>query len=198
MNRIGLIEVVSQFVGRLLKDELDSKLYFHSQNHTLNVVNAVIEIAERTNLSAEELLIVEVAAWFHDVGYTTQYKGHEKISIKIAKQFLKELKMDRAFVNKVVSCISATTYPQSPKNKIEMVICDADFYHLSREDYNEFENALRLEWEKLLNVVYQDKEWNLMNLEMLTSHEYFTIYGKEKLQPLKDKNIQKLLRKMQG
>lgn len=198
MDSVGLIEAVAQFVGKLLKEELDSKLYFHNQNHTMNVVNAVRKIGENTNLTAEELLIVEVAAWFHDVGYIKQYKGHEQVSIKIAQQFLKELRMDSAFINNVVSCISATEYPQSPKNKMEMVLCDADFYHLAQQDYNKFESALRLEWEELLNIVYQEQEWNQMNLRMLMSHDYFTIYGKEKLQPLKDNNIQKLLKKWHG
>jgi uncharacterized protein len=196
MDRVGLIDAVVQFVGKLLKEELDSKLYFHDQNHTINVVNAVIEIGEKTNLLAEELLIVEVAAWFHDVGYIKQYKEHEKVSIRIAQQFLKELRMNNAFIDNVASCISATEYPQSPKNKMEMVLCDADFYHLAQQDYYKFERALRLEWEKSLNIVYQEQEWNQMNLNMLTSHKYFTAYGREKLQPLKDKNIQKLLQKM--
>lgn len=196
MDKSGLIEIVAKFVKKLLKDELDPHLYFHNENHTRYVVDAVLEIGKNTDLTEEELIVVQIAAWFHDVGYTKKYKGHEEVSIIIAQQFLKELKIDLVFINSVVSCIAATAYPQAPKNKMEMVICDADFYHLARQDYNKFESALRLEWEEFLHIVYQDQEWNQMNLNMLTSHTYCTAYGKEKLQILKAINIRKLLKKI--
>jgi hypothetical protein len=73
-----------------------------------------------------------------------------------------------------------------------MVLCDADFYHFSRPDYSKFEKSLRKEWETCLNLFYTDEQWNALNLEMLTTHEYFTAYGRTVLQQRKQENINKL------
>lgn len=75
---------------------------------------------------------------------------------------------------------------------MEVVLCDADFYHLSRAHYTKFEKSLRKERETCLNLYYTNEPWNALNLEMLTTHEYFTTYGKTVLQDGKAKNIAKL------
>jgi len=64
-------------------------------------------------------------------------------------------------------------------------LCDADFYHFSRANYPAFEASLRREWKICLNVHYTDEQWNALNLDMLTNHEYFTGYGKTILQQRK-------------
>ena len=44
-------------------------LVFHNLEHTENVVRKVNEIAGHYNLSEEDMMIVYIAAWFHDTGY---------------------------------------------------------------------------------------------------------------------------------
>ena len=178
----------------LFSDRLSPQLCFHNAYHTGNVVIDAQEIGLNAGISSDELDLVSIAAWFHDTGYTKGYVGHEQLSVAIARDFLMEHGLDANQIEKVTSCILATTFPQRPKNTFEMVLCDADFYHFSRLDYPKFEKSLRKEWATCLNLHYTDEQWNSLNLEMLTSHKYFTNFGKTVLQERKQKNIDWLKR----
>ena len=47
----------------------DSRLIYHNLIHTMQVLQASQEIAGALRLLPSELEVVELAAWFHDVGY---------------------------------------------------------------------------------------------------------------------------------
>ena len=192
MDLKSLVELSSKFVTALFADELSVQLSFHSAYHTGNVVIAAQEIGIKVGLSPEELNLVTIAAWFHDTGYTKGYAGHEQLSVNIARDFLADNGLNAQHIEKITSCILATTFPQRPTNALEMVLCDADFYHFSRANYPKFEASLRREWQTCLNMHYTDEQWNAINLEMLTKHKYFTVYSKTVLQTRKQKNIDNL------
>jgi predicted metal-dependent HD superfamily phosphohydrolase len=92
----------------------------------------------------------------------------------------------------VLSCIDATHYPQVPHSIESQVLCDADFFHLTRPDYKKYEEGLREEFKIFLNKEYTDAEWKEINCAMLCSHQYFTEYGKNVLQKLKEINLKSL------
>lgn len=175
-----------------MKEKLNPKLYFHNELHTAYVVTAAQEIGSNSGLNVEEMEIVMLAAWFHDTGYTEAYKDHELISIEIATQFLANLGIASEKIADVRSCILATRYPQKPVNLMEMVICDADFYHFSSDRYIDFASALKKEWEETIGLTYTQHQWDSINLEMLQFHHYFTPYSKVNLQSKKEENIKKL------
>lgn len=192
MDLKSLVELSSKFVNSLFADELSLQLSFHSTYHTQNVVIAAQEIGVNVGLSPEELDLVAIAAWFHDTGYTKGYIGHEQTSVNIARDFLTDSGLDALRIDRITSGILATIFPQHPNNKLEMVLCDADLYHFSKTNYPKLEVSLRREWEICLNLYYTDEQWNSLNLDMLTTHEYFTVYGKTILQQSKQKNIDQL------
>lgn len=194
MDSKQLINSIQRYVTSLLKKNLTPHHYFHDISHTNNVVAAAVEIGTACNLNHEEMITVVVAAWFHDTGYTEAYNGHEAISAAISTSYLKSIKINTAFLMKVKNCILSTRIPQQPLTLIEKVICDADFYHLSKSDYHIYAQALRKEWENCLNLNYTDQQWNALNLEMLSTHVYFTDYGKVVLQKRKQENIDHLLK----
>lgn len=192
MDFKDLIIAVSQFVTKLLKEKLSPQLYFHNELHTSYVVAAAQEIGSQSGLTEEGMEIVMLAAWFHDTGYTEAYKDHELISIEIATQFLAYLGIASEKIADVRSCILATRYPQKPVNLMEMVICDADFYHFSSERYTDFAAVLKKECEETIGLTYTQDQWDSINLEMLQFHQYFTTYAQANLQPKKEENIKKL------
>ena len=183
---------VQEFTIDFLERKLPADLYFHCFSHTLEVVEAALEIGTQSGLTPEEIDTVCIAAWFHDVGYCHTYRNHEAESAVIARYFLHKTGLAADKINCIISCITATTYPQQPVSLLEQVICDADFYHFSRNDYRAHEQALRKEWELHLNLFYTDREWNTINLKMLSCHHYFTDYGQKVLQLRKEENIKKL------
>lgn len=184
-----LLSEISAYVTFLLKDTLPPTLYFHNMQHTLDVVNGTREIGLKSGLSPNEMVIAEAAAWLHDTGYLHKYQGHEEESIRIAAVFLagREISVDE--LSLLVGCIKATKYPQQPKSLLEQVVCDADFYHFTLPDYPLKANSLRKEWEHYLHKDYSNSAWNTENCNILSTHIYFTNYGKTVLQALKAQNL---------
>ena len=175
-------------VSRLLTSELPSGLAFHNLIHTMDVVAAVKEIGLHCKLNEEEKEIVNLAAWFHDCGFTITYTGHEIASQHLAAVFLQRISYPKDKLEQVLACIAATELPQQPSNIMEKVICDADFHHLASEDFVDTQWRLREE----CKVVYREfskSEWMQQNIELLESHRYFTTYGRKKLEKRKRMNL---------
>jgi hypothetical protein len=88
--------------------------------------------------------------------------------------------------------------PQSPVNLIEKILCDADLYHLSTEDFKARNSLLKQERESLLGHKIDKKEWRRGNIHFLENHRYFTDYGHERLEPKKQENLALLCKKKRG
>ncbi len=185
----NLLQSVRDYVILFLTENLSQQLTFHNITHTYEVVSAVREIARENMLSDEDFYALEISAWFHDCGYAFTYKGHEEESKRIAKNFLENSNCETSFIDKVLKCIDSTKYPQNPVSDIEKIICDADMFHLTRTNYNQYEKALRLEFEKFLGLTFTDEEWQMKNHIFLQHQHYFTLYGQDVLEKFKDVNI---------
>lgn len=190
MIKESIVEAVSSYVILFLSENLSENLSFHSIGHTYDVVGATREIGAQSNLSEEEMLVLQVSAWFHDCGYVNTYIGHEEESKKIAKNFLENFGCEGSFINDVLGCIDSTKYPSKPLSLLEKVVCDADMYHLTRPNYPKYEKALRQEFEKYLGLIYTDEEWMKKNCSFFKAHEYYTDYGQKVLSKFKEVNIQ--------
>ena len=62
-----LIEA-EQFALERLKSDNPDHLVYHSVAHTQDVVASALEIANEQNLDESNKEILELAAWFHDLG----------------------------------------------------------------------------------------------------------------------------------
>ena len=180
---------VARFATKLLKTALPSHLLFHNYQHTWEVVQAAHEIGKNSGLEEDKLEILMIAAWFHDIGHTVQYKGHEEASKKIAKEYLQKINYPASKIQQVLDCIDATQMPQNPRDIMEKVMCDADLYHFTLPTYSDKKELLRKEWELVFNKIYSDKAWNEMNLDFLKMHRYCSSYGETVLSSRKAKNI---------
>ena len=190
-----LLIQVRQYVVNIFNTKVNGAFIFHNLDHTKDVVKGCELLADYYQISSEDRVPLIVAAWFHDTGYSGgTAKDHEYLSAKIATEFL-EGKADKAFISKVTRCIDSTKVPQSPGSQIEMILCDADLFHLGTESFNDRNKLLRKEINKLSDKKISKKEWHKINLNFLHQHQYFTSYGKEKLEPVKQKFIQELEKK---
>jgi len=188
-----LVIAARNYVTELFNHETKQELVFHNIEHTEDVVEACSRIADSSNLSEEDRLVLILSAWFHDTGYLrSDAAGHEEESIRIATDFLTQQKADESIIQRVSSCIEATRMPQSPVNLIEKILCDADLYHLSTNDFQARSQLLKQEQEMLLHRKIDKKEWRKNNVAFLKNHNYFTEYGQQQLQPGKLNNLNAL------
>ena len=96
----------------------------------------------------------------------------------------------------IEGCIMATKMPQSPKNLMEEVICDADLHHLASTEYSDISERMHKEIEHMNGQEIDQASWNEMNYQFFKDHNYFTDYGQTKLQPVKEENL-KAIKKAQ-
>lgn len=202
-NNSQLLSEAQSFVSDLLTSKLSKTISFHTLQHTQEVVAAAEKIADHYQLPEEDRLPLILAAWFHDTGYTGGVaRDHESTSISIAMDFLTQRNVSEEIKKQVTGCINATRMPQNPTTTIERILCDADLYHLGTNDFNEKNRLLRKEFREFGGIDLSKKEWRKMNIDFLQSHNYFTTFGREKLQPakdihlleLRDKNHEKILK----
>ncbi|UZR92924.1 Pycsar system effector family protein [Chondrinema litorale] len=192
----SILESVESYVKHFLKERLPQNKEYHDSEHTMRVAQAAKEIGIAEGLTTEELEILQIAAWFHDTGHIETESGHEEISAKMAGKFLKEHAFPEQKIKKVKDAIRATKMPQSPKNKLEKVLCDADLSHLGSNEFFEVSASLRRELHSLREEDLSDEDWIKKDLEFLKQHEYFTEYGRTTYSERKKKNLKKLEKKL--
>jgi len=186
-----LKKVYSQ-VAELLSG-LPGSMQFHNTNHTRQVFLIATEIALHSKIDHQDILALQVAALFHDTGYLYDYIGHEEKSKLIAANFLLQEGCSEALINDVMDTIAATKVPQQPQNIIQQILCDADLAHLAEPNYEDLITGLRAEWQTHLQKHFTDDEWRVNNIAFMQQHRYFTPYGVNVLEPLKQQNLKKLI-----
>jgi len=193
---ISLVREAEIYVKDLLDKELSNDCLFHTINHTLEVVRNAEIIADYSNLCEECKDVLRIAALFHDVGYINSYENHEVESAAYASKFLTSNNVDESIVKQVVESILATKMPQNPVDEISMVLCDADLMNMTFDDYFEQIDLMRQEWEKTGRAKLSKQEAYKTSLDFFKAHRYHTEYGREILQPKKEKTELKIKSKL--
>ncbi|HEY0273179.1 MAG TPA: Pycsar system effector family protein [Chitinophaga sp.] len=192
-----IISAAKQFVTRQYAEHPHPTLVYHNLTHTQQVVKVAAQLAAHYHLSEEELMIVMVAAWFHDVGYLFgEGKGHEARSAEAAHTFLSGREVPENIQLQVAGCILATQIPQKPNNLLEQIVCDADLAHLGTKDFRERNKLLRHEISLTHNKDFTGEEWTASSIAFLESHTFHTAYANALLRPTKEENLQKLKEKL--
>lgn len=165
---------------------------YHNLTHVKNVVKNVKEISKNSNVSGEEIEIITLAAWFHDIGHIKIWKGHEELSAEFAKNYLNEKKYPEEKIARVINCILATKIPHKPNNLLEEIICDADIAHIGSDDFKNQSMLLKLEIEKRENKKISEVEWLEKNIDFIKQNKFFTHSAKSMFNTKKLSNLQKL------
>ena len=184
-----IVKKVYDYVSDILDHQLPKDCLFHSKAHTMDVLKNVELIGNYVGLSEVEMNILRVSALFHDVGYIRTFKGHERESALIAKNFLQNENIDEGIIKQVVSAIKATKVPQNPKDKLSEILCDADLMHLTYNNYFDQIEMMRMEWQFMGVAKMTINEFNLNSVKFFNSHHYHSLYGNEVLQKKKDKTL---------
>lgn len=185
------------FVTDLFEKHPDAKLLFHNLQHTETVVERTKEIAAHYNLSDNDMLVLYVAAWFHDSGhlYTPGFKNHEERSVEVMNKFMSGFNNEKELVSDIETCILSTKMPRNPATLLQEIICDADTYHLGTKDFKITNQNCHAEF-NLREKNVSDQQWDEGTLQMLNEHRFYTSYCKDLLDGKKKKNIKKIKNKL--
>lgn len=189
---MSIVAETEQFVADLLNEKLSDDFRYHNLQHTLSVRAACVSLAEKMDVSSEDQEVLELAALFHDTGFSEVYVGHEDKSKKIALTFLQKHDYPEEKLQKVLSCIDVTNPNARPENQLEKIIKDADLCNLAKPEYIDATQDLRHEWALFLNQTFSDRQWDKLNLNFLKDHQYYTLAAHELFDPQKTENIKNL------
>ncbi len=187
-----LIHNAKDFITALFENEVDEVYRYHNLAHTMQVLEEGHKIGMGCKLDEEDILVVCIAALFHDSGYHHDHLSHERKGMEIARRFLEKESVSGAFTDKVVSCIRATRVGVKPNHLLAQIVCDADLSYLGIDGFFDRIYLLRKEWEDTLNLCYNEVEWIETNLTFLKKHVYYTSFARNKYAAQKAHHMQRL------
>ena len=150
------------------------------------MVGAADELAQHYDLSERDVLVLRLAAWFHDTGYAEGWEGHEERSATLADAFLRGRDVaDPSLLGEVRTTIMATRMPQQPTSFLGELLADADLSHLGEESYWDRCGRVRQEFALTRAWIMSDQEWIDFELAFMLKHRYHTdaarrVYGERK------------------
>ena len=187
-----ILKQAEQYVASLFESDLKKNLVYHDIGHTRKVVDNVNEIASHYELPEKDIIILNLAAWFHDTGHLYESpSGHEMKSVELMKAWI-ESKDDYADLSdEVAKVIMATRIDSKPYNLKEQIIKDADTYHFGTKQFKDSDKLMRKEM-KLRGLDTMLMDWEKNTLSLLEHHHFYTTYAKSHLEQRKQKNMGKL------
>jgi len=189
----NILEHTEKTVIELYESRTGPELLYHNLVHTREVVEASQIMRAFYKLPAEEDKALQIAAWWHDVGYLFgPPEGHEERSARMAREFLTGYNTDESLIRKVEYCIMATRMPQKPNGLMEEIICDADLFHLGSSAFKQNSKMLRKEIELISGSPMKGSDWRFATINLLERHHYFTGFAQERLNEGKRKNLEEL------
>lgn len=186
MTRFQQLEEV---ILEKLEKELSTRLTYHNVEHTKDVIQASAHLADCEGIGAAEKELLLTAALFHDSGYLEARVGHEALSCDVARDYLPRYGFNAREIEEICGMIMATRLPQSPKTRLEEILCDADLDYLGRVDF--FVLSLKLFAEmKHWGVVSDELAWDRQQVEFIGGHRYFTAAANRLRQPQKEAYVE--------
>jgi uncharacterized protein len=181
-------EKVKKFILDKLKKELTKNLTYHSLGHIKDVFSAAENLAKLERVEGEDLTLLLTAVLFHDSGFLISQKEHERLSCEIAMKYLPDFGYTPEQLERIGGMIMATQIPQTPHNKLEKIICDADLDYLGRDDFFTIGNKLFDEL-CMYGIIDNENEWNKLQVRFLEKHHYFTDAAKKLRKAKKAENL---------
>lgn len=194
-----LLQQSSEFCEKLMTEKLDESVFrYHNLTHVKEMMSVATWLAESYQLPKEEQVNIELACWFHDVGYAEGAEGHEGRGVEIMKSFMAERDVPEDRVAHISDLIMATEKSYSADTLSEKIMKDADCFHVGRKQFWEKTALLKAEIEQVQNVKLSEKDWFNENLKFLHKHNFLTPVAQTKYNNRKRKNILKLQKRLKN
>ncbi len=179
-------------VTQMVFNNLPQTLSYHNINHTKQVVNFALQLAEKAQLTERETNMLYAAAVLHDTGYGKKYTANEGVGAILAAKILPEYGFFKYEIEQIKNMILATNLVIIPQNKLEMLMSDADMGYLGGDDFLTWSNKLFTEWKTMGLYSDSPENWLLSQIDFLSKHEYFTPEAIALFEAGKQKNINQL------
>ena len=96
-----LLSATEAYAKDVLLNHLPKEYGYHTIDHTVQVVEAAEKIGLETGLDENQVMLIKMAAWLHDLGYVNKYEGHEEEGIKMAEAFLQSVEAEPTLIKRI-------------------------------------------------------------------------------------------------
>lgn len=182
-------KTIYEKVMRDLENWVPDHFTYHNAAHTKYVLEQAEVIAAQENVTGRDLLLVKMAALYHDIGFLDGRHNHEALGCKIATRDLENSFLTPAEVKKVCAMVKATQIPQKPNDLLEKIVADADLEYLGTNNFKKFGRRLYRElhhFDPALNF----RKWDEIQIDFLSNHTYHTNFCKQYREPVKQQNLE--------
>ncbi|MEM9835513.1 MAG: HD domain-containing protein [Bacteroidota bacterium] len=177
-----------------LRDDLPRNLFYHSVDHTLDVLDRVESLGRSEGVGESDLVLLRVAACYHDAGFLINNRDHERLGCKIVRTELPKYDFSPLHIETICGMIRATKVPQSPRNHLQEIICDAELDYLGRPDFYVIGERLYREL-KAFRILDSVESWNQLQIKFLRGHRYWTKTNIRERKPGKDAHLAELVKR---
>jgi len=180
-------------VYKFAKDfmEINTNNPYHNFKHAKEVASFVKILVESEKVSNHEKFLLVTAAYLHDIVFVPRNKNNEEESAKVAGEFLSKIGYSFKETSIVKDLILATKISTPPKNKLEMILCDADIENLGSDKFFDKEKYVMEEFGQ-----EHGPEWDQIQLDFLEASKYYTKTAQKLRAEGLKKNIEKIKERM--
>ena len=192
ISRIKRDPVIAN-VHALLASQLDTSLKYHTKEHSDDVTNMAIALGASDQLDAHSLLLLGIAAAYHDAGFIEHRNDHEIVSAKLAERAMEAdgrfSKEDITLTRQMI--LDTKLQPDGPSHKVRSRLSswliDADLANLGRSDFLTQTELLADELQVPMDLMLKE------SLTLMNRHEWLSPAGTSNLGMQKDLNKSKLI-----
>ncbi|MDP9076126.1 MAG: DUF5706 domain-containing protein [Bacteroidota bacterium] len=192
MKEQQFIEKIRRFVKKRYEDSPVSDLSFHNYKRSEKLVKAVAILSEPFKLGMEERLILNAAAWLHDLGYTIDPTDHEAAVIRLSNELLTSLGIEQLLIERVNKLLLITPGFHQPADQLEEIMCDAGTYYLAKRSFFKNNELQRREQSAFQHQKITRAEWLKETVCWIADHHYFTATARALLEDKKQRNLTKI------
>ena len=142
--------LVTETVQRLAS-ALDPTLYYHSPDHTRDVLRQTMELAQADALESRDVLLLAIAAAFHDAGFLEQRPKNEPIGAQMAVEAMSDSgrfsQLEQDLVGQMIldTQLVMEGPAQISNSRLSPWLLDADLANLGSEAFWDQTNLLAKE-----------------------------------------------------
>ena len=171
IDRVKNDPVVSS-IHSVLAAQLDESLTYHSKEHSDQVTTMAIALGAHDRLDERSLLLLGIAAAYHDSGFIEHRADHELVSAKLAEEAMntdgrftkEEIRLTRQMI------FDTKLEPAGPSHKVNSRLSpwliDADLANLGRPDFLEQTKLLADELDVPMDLMLNE------SLALMDRHEW--------------------------
>lgn len=192
----NLAQQAAAFACRFVATHHNPGRHYHNLQRTKKVAALVEEIGKANSMSTSEFSLAETAAWFLYLGYCANPGDAITSSAQLAAAFLRQQHLPEHEIAIVTTAILATAQKAEVNNTVAAVLCDAETACTAAPQFWEERKQLLAELQQLQRQRISRHEWLQRTIAYLEEHRFHTAYAKEHLEKGKQRNLQRLRKRL--